>query len=96
MVTRNEALQKMLKTYSDCNPCFKGHPPCRYTKTGKCVHCHRDASKRDKMGLKTKNKLRSMHGLVKKSVHIHLDDLEYVEAMLESLLIDRGIPVEII
>ncbi len=92
MITRDYAMVNRLKTYSDCKPCLRGHPACRYTKTGKCVHCHRENAKRDKMSIPTKNSIRRTYGLVPLKEYVHLDDVETVEAFCAALRMDRDIP----
>ena len=95
MVTRNDALVNSLTVYDECKPCFKGHPPIRYSLTGKCVHCHREASKRDKVKVKCKGTMRRLYGLVPFKAFVHLDDIENVEAFCTALRLDRDIPIEL-
>jgi hypothetical protein len=92
MITREEAMVKRIKMYTDCAPCFREHPPCRYTKTGKCVYCHRERAAKDKLSIKTKNSIRRKYGLVQVVEFVPLQDVEAFRAYCMSLRFDRGIP----
>lgn len=96
MISRKVAMVNSLKTYDDCEPCFRGHPPCRYTKTGKCVYCHRLKSKKNRMSLSTKNAVCHKYGLTPIKVFVHFDDIETLESFCAALRLDRNIPVEIV
>lgn len=92
MISKDYAMCNGLITYDDCRPCYRNHPPQRYTKTGKCVYCHREKSKINKMSppqLKARD-----FGLKKIKVWLHPDDVETVKSMLKALRIDRDIPSE--
>ena len=93
MISKIEAKRNGLKTYNDCSPCYKNHPPCRYTKTGKCVHCHREKAS---INRQTPPSIRGqVHGLVYIRQRIHKDDVETVKAFCAALRFDRGIPSDL-
>lgn len=92
MISKEYAMCNRLLTYDDCRPCYRNHPPQRYTKTGKCVYCHREKAKLNKMSPKQLKAHRL--GLVELEVLIHHDDVETFKAFCKALRIDRNIPNE--
>jgi hypothetical protein len=95
MITRDYAMVNRLKIYYDCSSCKKGHPPGRYTKTGRCVYCHRENAKSDNPDRITKKKLKTAYGVLKVYMYVHSEDLPLLEAFAASLRLDRGIILDL-
>lgn len=87
MISKDYAMCNKLITYDDCRPCYRNHPPQRYTKTGKCVYCHREKAKINRRSL-NQHKAHEL-GLVQMEVLVHPDDVETVKSLIKALRIDR-------
>lgn len=87
--TRLAAAEAGHRKYTTGKPCARGHVAARYTTTGNCVECAREATKKYRVqvaGTATRNDPREFKALM------HPDDHEQMVALANFLNQARGLP----
>lgn len=76
---RREAVKLRSATYKSTKPCIRGHGSDRYTKTGRCVQCAKDAVAQWRKDIGCKVTVRAPRGVSRSDAIATLRALGFVE-----------------